>query len=97
MAAFGEAGRRFAVGVDACDLVSMCASVAIRRPFAIVVTEEVYAQDRDVFDRLARDASAPLLRIDAHDVRGDVARLLAEALFESAVATDGSGVRSAIF
>jgi hypothetical protein len=39
--------------------------VASRRPFAIVMNEDIYAFDSAEFDALARDVKATLIRVDA--------------------------------
>lgn len=43
---------------DAANVVATC------RPFAIVMSEDVYAFDAAEFDALARDVNATLVRVD---------------------------------
>lgn len=59
------AGVAAAARVETADLGSAATVVATHRPFAIVISEDVYAFDASEFDALARDVNAVLVRVDA--------------------------------
>jgi hypothetical protein len=59
------------------DIASAATHVARERPFAIIVSDEVYAFDSAEFDALARDVQASLIAIPTE---GHPARLLQERL-----------------
>ena len=49
------------IAVEACGAVSVATVAATLRPFALVVSEDIYAFDRDEFTALARDVHADLV------------------------------------
>lgn len=53
-----------AARVVACDMKSAATRIAEARPFAIVVSESLYAFDAEEFDALARDVNARVVAID---------------------------------
>ena len=63
-----EACRRVAAGlasarVEPCEVVNVATKAAEYRPFAMVVTENVYEFDPLEFEALARDVGAELLTV----------------------------------
>ena len=58
------AGIAAAAKVETAELSNAATIVATFRPFAIVMSEDVYAFDSAEFDALARDVNATLLKID---------------------------------
>ncbi len=54
--------------VATTDLASAATKVARSRPFAIVLSDEVYAFDAAEFDALARDVKAALIAIPTESV-----------------------------
>jgi hypothetical protein len=58
------AGIAAAAKVETAELANAATVVATFRPFAIVMSEDVYAFDSAEFDALARDVNATLLKID---------------------------------
>lgn len=83
--------------VRSCDLGSIRAEVDGGHPFAILVTEDIYAFDPDALDAFARSRGASLIRLDPQDAGTEGARrLLVEAVFEAAAASPGSGIRPAL-
>jgi hypothetical protein len=58
------AGIAAAAKVESAELSNAATVVATFRPFAIVMSEDVYAFDAAEFDALARDVNATLLKID---------------------------------
>jgi hypothetical protein len=50
------------------DLASAATKVARSRPFAIVISEEIYAFDAAEFDALARDVKAELISLPTDNV-----------------------------
>lgn len=67
------AGIAAAARVETAELANAATIVATCRPFAIVMSEDVYAFDAAEFDALARDVNATLLKIDME--RMDASRL----------------------
>lgn len=67
------AGVAAAARVETAELATAATVVATHRPFAIVMSEDIYAFDSAEFDALARDVNATLLKIDMNDM--DVAKL----------------------
>ena len=67
------AGIAAAARVELAELATAATVVATHRPFAIVISEDVYAFDSAEFDALARDVNAALLKIPLAD--GDAAKL----------------------
>lgn len=61
------AGIAAAAKVETAELTNAATVVATFRPFAIVMSEDMYAFDAAEFDALARDVSAALLKIDLRD------------------------------
>jgi hypothetical protein len=59
------AGVAAAARVEIAELGSAATVVATHRPFAIVISEDMYAFDAAEFDALARDVNAALLKVDA--------------------------------
>ena len=57
------AGIAAAARVETAELASAATVVATHRPFAIVMSEDVYAFDSAEFDALARDVNATLLKV----------------------------------
>jgi hypothetical protein len=57
------AGIAAAARVETAELATAATVVATHRPFAIVMSEDVYAFDSAEFDALARDVGATLLKI----------------------------------
>jgi hypothetical protein len=73
-----EAMRHFAGGsVEVTDVKGATTLVAERKPFALVLDEDVYAFDPREFQALGRDVGAELITISAEVARG---RLLARLL-----------------
>lgn len=58
------AGIAAAARIETAELSNAATVVATCRPFAIVMSEDVYAFDAAEFDALARDVNATLLKID---------------------------------
>src|SRR5262245_15770890 len=58
------AGVAAAAKVETAELSNAATVVASYRPFAIVMSEDVYEFDAAEFDALARDVNATLLKID---------------------------------
>ena len=58
------AGVAAAARVETADLASAATVIATHRPFAVVVSEDMYAFDAAEFNALARDVNAVLLRVD---------------------------------
>src|SRR5262249_16872309 len=58
------AGIAAAAKIETAELSNAATVVAAARPFAIVMSEDVYAFDSAEFDALARDVNASLLKID---------------------------------
>jgi len=58
------AGIAVAARVETAELANAATVVASLRPFAIVMSEDVYAFDAAEFDALARDVNAALLKIE---------------------------------
>src|SRR4051812_15042815 len=62
-----DAARRVAAGessqivVEACGAVSVATAAASSRPFALVVSQDVFAFDSEEFGALARDVHAELI------------------------------------
>jgi hypothetical protein len=93
-----EAGGKLAVAVQDCGLEALRATASAGRPFAIIVMEELYRCDPEVFDAVSRGRATSLVRLDADEVRGSEAqRLLAEAVLEAAASDLVSSVRPAIY
>jgi hypothetical protein len=89
-----DAGVRHGVAVRACDLRSIREVTATSQAFAVIVTEDLYQFDPEVFDAVVRQGAASLMRIGIEEAEDDGARrLLVEAIFESAATGPGSGVR----
>jgi hypothetical protein len=65
------AGIAAGAKVETAELSNAATVVASTRPFAIVMSEDVYAFDAAEFDALARDVNAALLKIEvgARDAR----------------------------
>jgi hypothetical protein len=63
--------------VEVCAAVEVTSSAASLRPFALVVSQDVYAFDPDEFAALARDVNADLVLIK---VKGGGAAFLEQAL-----------------
>jgi hypothetical protein len=59
------------------DVAGAATQVASARPFAIVISEEIYGFDSDEFDALARDVQAALITVQTEGV---TARSLHEKL-----------------
>ena len=57
------AGVAAAARVETAELANAATVVASVRPFAIVMSEDVYAFDSVEFDALARDVNATLLKV----------------------------------
>jgi len=53
-----------AARVETAEMATAATVAATHRPFAIVMSEEVYGFDPAEFDALARDVNATLIRID---------------------------------
>jgi hypothetical protein len=62
------AGVAAAARVETAELSTAATVVATHRPFAIVMSEDVYTFDAAEFDALARDVNATLLKIDTQSV-----------------------------
>jgi hypothetical protein len=58
------AGVVAAARLELAELGNAATVAATHRPFAIVMSEDVYAFDGAEFDALARDVSATLIRVD---------------------------------
>lgn len=63
-AARQAAGIAAAAKIETAELSNAATVVATFRPFAIVMSEDMYAFDAAEFDALARDVNAALLKID---------------------------------
>ncbi len=59
------AGIAASAKVETAELANAATVVATIRPFAIVMSEDVYAFDAAEFDALARDVNATLLKIES--------------------------------
>jgi hypothetical protein len=59
------AGLVAAARLENAEISSAATVVATHRPFAIVMSEDVYAFDSAEFEALARDVNATLIRVDA--------------------------------
>jgi hypothetical protein len=62
------AGVAAAAKVETAELANAATVVASVRPFAIVMSEDVYAFDAAEFDALARDVNATLLKVALGDL-----------------------------
>jgi hypothetical protein len=62
------AGIAAAAKVETAELSNAATIVAGARPFAIVMSEDVYSFDAAEFDALARDVNATLLKISTSDL-----------------------------
>jgi hypothetical protein len=58
------AGMVAAARLETAEIGNAATVAATHRPFAIVMSEDVYAFDSTEFDALARDVNAVLIRID---------------------------------
>jgi hypothetical protein len=58
------AGIAAAAKIETAELANAATVVAAARPFAIVMSDDVYAFDSAEFDALARDVNAALLKVD---------------------------------
>lgn len=58
------AGVAAAARLETAEIGNAATVVATHRPFAIVMSEDVYAFDSAEFEALARDVNAVLIRID---------------------------------
>jgi hypothetical protein len=58
------AGVAAAARVETAELANAATVVATQRPFAIVMSEDVYSFDAAEFEALARDVGAALIRVD---------------------------------
>ena len=67
------AGIAAAAKIETAELATAATVVATVRPFAIVMSEDVYAFDAAEFDALARDVNATLVKIDTQGM--DLGRL----------------------
>jgi hypothetical protein len=65
------------IGVEACGAVTVASAAASLRPFALVVSQDIYAFDPDEFVALARDVHAELVVLK---VSGGGAAFLEQAL-----------------
>ncbi|MEY4578148.1 MAG: hypothetical protein RL701_2851 [Pseudomonadota bacterium] len=71
------AGVAAAARVETADLANAATVAATHRPFAIVMSEDVYAFDSAEFEALARDVNATLIRIETGSMtRAKLERLL---------------------
>jgi hypothetical protein len=70
-------GRIAVARIVPTDVAGAATQVASARPFAIVISDEVYGFDSDEFDALARDVQAALITIRTDGV---TARSLQERL-----------------
>jgi hypothetical protein len=62
------AGIAAAAKVETAELANAATVVANARPFAIVMSEDVYAFDAAEFDALARDVNATLVKVAMSDL-----------------------------
>jgi hypothetical protein len=53
-----------AARVETAELATAATVIATHRPFAVILSEDMYAFDAAEFDALARDVNAVLLRLD---------------------------------
>jgi hypothetical protein len=58
------AGVAAAARVETAELANAATVAATHRPFAIVMSEDVYSFDSAEFDALARDVNATLIRVE---------------------------------
>jgi hypothetical protein len=58
------AGVLAAARVETAELANAATIAATHRPFAIVMSEDVYAFDAAEFEALARDVNAALIRVE---------------------------------
>jgi hypothetical protein len=71
------AGVAAAARVETAELANAATVAATHRPFAIVMSEDVYAFDSAEFEALARDVNAALIRIETDSAtRAKLERLL---------------------
>ena len=61
-------GVAAAARVETAELATAATVIATHRPFAVVLSEDVYAFDAAEFEALARDVNAELVRIDTAGV-----------------------------
>jgi hypothetical protein len=54
--------------VEACGAVSVASAAAALRPFALVISQDIYAFDSDEFSALARDVRAELVVLKVTNV-----------------------------
>lgn len=83
-----EAARRAAFNVPACDVVlcevkEAATRIAELRPFAIVMSEDVYSFDAAEFDALARDVRGRLLTVSNASTVDRLERKLRPQLLEA--------------
>jgi hypothetical protein len=71
------AGVAAAARVETADLSNAATVAATHRPFAIVMSEDMYSFDAAEFDALARDVNATLIRIETDSAtRAKLERML---------------------
>lgn len=58
------AGVAAAARVETAELATAATVIATHRPFAVVMSEDMYAFDAAEFNALAKDVNADLIRID---------------------------------
>lgn len=73
-----SAGVAAAARVETADLANAATVAATHRPFAIVMSEDVYSFDAAEFEALARDVNAALIRVETGEsaTRAKLERLL---------------------
>lgn len=71
------AGVAAAARVETAELSNAATVVATERPFAVVMSEDMYSFDAAEFEALARDVGASLIRVDtANATRTKLERIL---------------------
>ena len=71
------AGVAAAARVETADLANAATVAATHRPFAIVMSEDMYAFDSAEFEALARDVNAALIRVETDSAtRAKLERML---------------------
>jgi hypothetical protein len=67
-AVYRAIGKQTVARVVATDVAGAATSVASARPFAVVISEEIYGFDAEEFDALARDVQAAVVTVPTDGV-----------------------------
>jgi len=78
------AGVAAAARLETAEIATAATVIATHRPFAVVLSEDVYAFDAAEFEALARDVNAEMVRIDTSNAtRERLERLLMPRLAQA--------------